>query len=475
MANEPECPIEKLLRAAAKKRRDEAGAPLELQPATRRLLQGEVARTFTKPKRETRSFAEALGELWPRLAWGVALFAVLVVAGYMLLPVPSKGKPEALLAKNEPLTQAVPAKQPLLAPPSTDVSKTKAARFTETAPPTQAKPARQPAAEPQSLAKDSLAAPTDREVKEKLAVAAAPQLADRKKTAEGNIAASGGSLAAAPAGFAGQPTPSASMPTAPAALPPAPVTASAASVVAADESAKLTGDKADQPFSAYKSLPAVASANRAKSSTSPTDGLLEFAAVPREEATSVGASQRFARAALGLQAKSSLADKATPAHPVLASFQVEQVGPELRIVDGDGSVYSGYVEIAEAARRLRSAKAEESAATRAPRAGEGALEPLPAASLDADQPAQQKYFFRVVGTNRSLQKKVVFSGNLLAASNSPSFRVFTNFLGLVGGFGGHPTGSLQTNLLPLLNSRISGRVVVGNGKAVEINAFPMSP
>ena len=442
MANEPERPIEKLLRAAAKKRRDEAGAPLELHPATRRLLQGEVARTFTKPKRETRSFAEALGQLWPRLAWGVALFAVLVVAGYMLLPVPSKGKPEAQLAKDEHLTPTAPAKQPL---------------------------------PPLPLSKDSLAAPTDREVKEKLAVAAAPQLADRKKTAEGNIAASGGSLAAAPAGFAGQPTPSANMPTAPASPPPAPMTAAATSVVAADESAKLTGDKADQPFSAYKSLPAVASANRAKSSTSPTDGLLEFAAVPREEATSVGASQRFARAALGLQAKSSLADKATPAHPVLASFQVEQVGPELRIVDGDGSVYSGYVEIAEAARRLRSAKAEESAATRAPRAGEGALEPLPAASLDADQPAQQKYFFRVVGTNRSLQKKVVFSGNLLAASNSPSFQSFTNLLGLGGGFGGGRASSIQTNLLPLLNSHISGKVVVGNGKAIEINAFPASP
>ena len=43
MANEPERPIEKLLRDAAQKRRDEAGAPLELHSATRRLLQGEVA------------------------------------------------------------------------------------------------------------------------------------------------------------------------------------------------------------------------------------------------------------------------------------------------------------------------------------------------------------------------------------------------------------------------------------------------
>ena len=77
MANEPERPIEKLLRAAAKKRRDEAGAPFELHPANRRLLQGEVARKFAKPQRTTL-VRRALGQLWPRLAWGVAILAVLV-------------------------------------------------------------------------------------------------------------------------------------------------------------------------------------------------------------------------------------------------------------------------------------------------------------------------------------------------------------------------------------------------------------
>jgi hypothetical protein len=43
------------------------------------------------------------------------------------------------------------------------------------------------------------------------------------------------------------------------------------------------------------------------------------------------------------------------------------------------------------------------------------------------------------------------------------------------GFGGRARSSIQPNLLPLLNSRISGKVVVGAGKAVEINAFPANP
>ena len=189
MANEPERPIEKLLRAAAKKRRDEAGAPLELHPATRRLLQGEVARTFAKPGRGPRSFSEALGQLWPRFAWGVAIFAVLVVAGYALLPVPGKGKSEALLARNEPMSRAVPAKQalpppptapaPALAPPAPAVeSQSSTVASAKTAPPAPASPARQLRTERQALAKDSLVASADRETREQPAPSAAPQRAE---------------------------------------------------------------------------------------------------------------------------------------------------------------------------------------------------------------------------------------------------------------------------------------------------------
>jgi hypothetical protein len=175
------------------------------------------------------------------------------------------------------------------------------------------------------------------------------------------------------------------------------------------------------------------------------------------------------------KAKSSGAEKATPSHSVLASFEVEQAGPELRIVDGDGSVYSGYVQIADVARRRLAAPAEAPAVTRAPRAKDGVLEEKSWASGNADQPAPPAYFFRVAGTNRSLHKKVVFTGNLMAATNSASFQPYTNILSLGGGLTRQRAGSAQPTLLPLLNSRISGKVVVGNGKAVEINALPTSP
>ena len=436
------------------------------------------------------------GQLWPRVAGGVAIFALLVLAGYMLLPVPDKSKREALMAKNERMPQARPSKQPLPpplttaapapAPPAAAVEPNPSAvTFAETAPTAPAKAARLFRLQPQPLSMDTVDALTDREAKEKPAPAAAPQFADRQKAAEANIAASSRISAQAPSGsvngayqrqfgFAGKPVAPAGAPAAPASPAPLVTTAPAASVVRADESAKQLGDNADQPSFAYKSPPVVALANRPKSSSAVADGLLKSAEEDRLEARSVGVSQRFAQVALGAKKKSSLDDKATPTHSVLASFEVEQAGPELRIVDGDGSVYSGYVQIADAARRRLAAPAGASAITRAPQASAGVREEKATASRDAHQQAPETYFFRVAGTNRSLHKKVVFTGNLTGATNLPSFQPFTNLLSL-GGLGGQRAGSGQPNLLPLLNSRISGKVVVGNGKAVEINALPTSP
>ena len=486
MANEPERPIEKLLRAAAKKRRDEAGAPLELHPATRRLLQGEVARTFAKPGRGPRSFSEALSQLWPRFAWGVAIFAVLVVAGYALLPVPGKGRPESLLARSEPMSRTVPAKQslppppaapaPVLAPPAAAVeSHPSSVASAETAPSAPASPARRLGAERQAHAMDSLAAPV-----------AAPQQADRQNAADAQIAASGGTGGQAPGGnvngayqrqlgLADKRVPPASTPAAPVSPPLVTTAPAATSVVAANESTKLPSGKADELSLAYKALPAAASANRSKPAPAMADGRLQSTAEAKKEAKDIGVAQWFAQVVPGAKVKASPSNKATPARAVLASFQVEQAGPELRIVDGDGSVYSGYVQVAEAPRRKRSAQAEAPAAARAPAVLGGGLAEKSAARLDADQSVPQNYFFRVVGTNRTVHKKVVFTGNLLAATNSHLLQPFTNSLRLGSDVSGGRTGSAQQNLLPLLNTRISGKVVVGNGKAVEINALPTSP
>ena len=169
------------------------------------------------------------------------------------------------------------------------------------------------------------------------------------------------------------------------------------------------------------------------------------------------------------------ADKAKSAQPVLASFQVEQTDHELRITDGDGSVYVGYVQAADAVQRQRLAKAEAPAAARASRATGGALKQSTPANLDLDRLALQDYSFRVVGTNRTLRQNVVFTGSFIAATNSIRLPPMDTNLALGTRLDNAPAGSIQQNALPLLNSRIAGKVVIGSGKAIEINARPTAP
>src|SRR5206468_12506038 len=67
MADEPNNKMDEVLKAYAKKRREDAAGPVELHPATRKLLQGEVARVYTN-KRPASGFVELLLRFWPRIA-----------------------------------------------------------------------------------------------------------------------------------------------------------------------------------------------------------------------------------------------------------------------------------------------------------------------------------------------------------------------------------------------------------------------
>jgi hypothetical protein len=80
MALEPEKKIEESLHAYARKRREDAGAPLEMHPATRRMLQGEVAKLRAGQKAaESRPWWHSLLAVGPRFAAALGLFAVLAV------------------------------------------------------------------------------------------------------------------------------------------------------------------------------------------------------------------------------------------------------------------------------------------------------------------------------------------------------------------------------------------------------------
>ncbi len=211
MANEPERPIETLLRAAAKKRRDEAGAPFELHPADRRLLQGDVARRYAKSPAEPRSLASLLSQLWPRFAWGVGILAILGLSVWLLLPLPRHAESEALLARNRPLSEDLSAKElppaPMAAPamiapqpaPADEVKPAEVA-YAKTASPSRPTPASQLGVAAPVIAKDTAVAQDERQT---LELNAPAQLAEQHKKVEMQLAAPSGTPPPTPAGAVG--------------------------------------------------------------------------------------------------------------------------------------------------------------------------------------------------------------------------------------------------------------------------------
>lgn len=77
MATEPNKKVEEALHAYARQRREDAGAPIELHPATRRILQGEVAKLKAAQPPERRPRWHSVLLLWPRFAAAVGMLAVL--------------------------------------------------------------------------------------------------------------------------------------------------------------------------------------------------------------------------------------------------------------------------------------------------------------------------------------------------------------------------------------------------------------
>jgi nitrate reductase NapE component len=497
MANEPERPIEKLLRAAAKKRREEAGAPFELHSATRRLLQGEVTRQFAKPGLQRRWLAVLTAQLWPRLALGVAIVAALGVLVWVVLPGTRGEKSPALLARNQPAPEPAPVPEvvqpaPAASPPVAQAAakapqaQPNVATYRERVEPQTPSAAARPSAGPSQLATDTLRAPPANESVDKSLSAASRQSADRKKAAEAEVAAAGGTVAQPSAGavngvsggrygFAGASAPPGNAPTTPAMPPPVATTAAPANAVAADESAKLNDAASARRALAYKPQSEMASANQPSPAWGATGALANSPSASLDAKKNLGASQRFTQVTQKLKAKAAPSQNAAAAHPVLAVFNVEQSGSALRIVDGDGSVYSGYVQIADTTRRSRGIQGEPPLGAAAVSAPKDAAAEKPVVRLGADHLLPQTYLFRVTGTNRSLQKKVVFTGSLLPAAQAKQPMVMHTNLGAVTSIDGFQAGMTQLLTVPLINTRISGKVVVGNAKAVEINAEPSSP
>lgn len=476
-----ERPIEKLLRRFAKKRREEAGQPLELHPATRRLLQGEVSRQFPKSDAAGAKPDAPIGwltALRARWIYVTAAASAVVIAAVWIVTHPT-GPTGSELAKQEVApTQSLAKKPagelaenfdsppPILAPTKeTGVIAGEAGSATLR---TAGEKRKDADAWKATTRVPTIAADTSESKTFASRVASPPAETPARPTGEAYYArkseltpgsatttdkleesvASSRRLNATPSAPAPvvAAAPTSPQPKAPTAQRSRQVpTGSDDRAAARRESAVATSTPATPPPAG---APAAAFESRTFKPIARGGGL--------ERDKQPVLSQSFAN--LATEQKTAKAVKAAPAAPVLLNFQIEQAGNQLRVIDGDGSTYFGEIAVATAA--IGDTKKGAEALK-----NDGKLLAVPPAQTMA-----ANNFYRVIGTNRTLNQQVVFTWNFIELTNTLSEAQ------AVGGLLKNQTAN-TTQQIPTLfnNSGISGRAQINTGKEIEINAVPVNP
>lgn len=351
MPTEPEHNMDKTLKAYADQRRAEAGAPAELHPATRRLLQGEVARQRPAQSSPAAPWWQRLNSFWPRMAAA----SVIVIASFLTFRgAREETSVEKLVRQESPASTTMGAAddallvkqmkpQDELDRKSPEPTRRLVAAVAPTPDPTTAPP---PANEPVMLAEQkekSGEARVDLRRNKELRDAAGTTLADRP------------ALVPAPAQK-------------PAATELSSVTravAAPAIVAAKSEAESLVAGNAGQALNWFAKRDAVSAASKDK--------------------------------ALAVTTAS-----------VLDNFAVEQVGDRLNLIDADGSTYTGALEayvlvesntVLEAGKKVQLGKEVQL----------GFVSSTPA---EAKQSVGNAYRFRASGTNRTLRQPVIVDGVL---------------------------------------------------------------
>ena len=453
---EPERKIEKLLRAYAKKRKADAGDAFTLPPATRRRLQAEVDKQFAEPPE-----AESVS-LWQlfRQQWAVlAVFALVIFFGASLfLPALSKAKMKSQsVSAMSNLRQIGVAAQNAAVDnsgrlPATLDELTNNHLLSENAltDPVSGKRFVFVAGGEKLDALSSNAvlaySPADKKGRAVLLADGSVQMMSRKQfddSAQRELKAP-----AAPAEVAftrreavgqsqldgklasDQPVPAA-----------APVVASGTFALNGMNGSVGGGNN-------------LALENRdlsvASAAAAPAKQLFKDAESAKSESPGVnGNSQKF---------RNAVANTA----PVLVSFELQQNGNDLAVVDADGSVYQGSLQT--------NSPVLQSPVT--------AVVPPGAAQSQVSDVAKNQvaagnnFYFRVSGQNRTSKQNVVFSGSLIPlagdAVNSQAAATANN--SAVGG-----EMSQAQNAALFSNSRIAGTATVGATNQIEINAMPTTP
>lgn len=383
MADQPQRPIEKLLRTWGKQRVPTDS--LQMHAATRRLLQSQVADVYSRKQRKI-NWLNYLTV--PRLAWGLGVVLTGGLGIWFATSSLKQNQPQDLLAQKDKAAQpAIESGAP---------NPTIAMRETSN---------RQ--APPSEEAKGTVA------LQQEAAIGSA-QLEQQKQSP---------TLALNSAGN------------------PSTDGASALNVGAVANAPKLELANTDKNVSRY--------------------GLASPSAAPAAKQ-----SDMLAKVQSFVQTSSNvLASKAgQQATGVLASFQFVQSGSEVRIIDQDGSVYVGALKPAFAATQAQ-ARSRQQLVT---------LETADARQSVPRAPstASQEFLFNVAGTNRTLQKKLVFNGRWYSSGYAPATQAFTNTTASRQILG---TQVVPASAAAINGPRVSGTAVIGGTQNLEVNATAAEP
>lgn len=479
-----ERPIEKLLRRAAQKRSAASGPPPELHTANRRLLQDEVARQFPAPAPPPPATVPDWWFLLKR-RWlvGVGAVALLWIVALAIVPMFSKPKSRDLLTLNSPakdqadhnaieVASAIPpaATAPIV---TTVAMEAKApTRLGFDAAPSSAQPA------------------TSRGGAERLRpeTTAVPMLmADRASAIPPAPAASRGAskLKATPSNTGSKPF-AQTRPTADAVLRPAQPAGHLSLAPGGKPAAAAPPIETKmESYAATPSASAASAAFDAANRVSPAEAAPEadggIAEIERAEqlvlarggGTPVAPVERSSQSYSNLAGKPLLRTEEArffgQAPKVLMNFRIEQAGRDMRVVDGDGSIYTGVVDAENTLYKQMVARQKATLSNTYEKQFRFQTPKLTAAPPAAKPPAGTYYFYRVEGTNRTLNQKVVFSWNFVATNAAAAES--QNYRGNRSNLDAAKQVPPFADQLP--RSSVAGRAQLGTSRQIEVNAVPV--
>ena len=464
----PERPIERLLRAFVRKRREQEGTNFGLHQATRRVLQGEVLRQFGHPQKARPTGWQWVAKLWPRLAFATATLAALIAAAVFWIPTGQQPARTLNLAKHEATTPSVSVRQP-----SPRGAAAGAAGVPQSA---DKKPMAAPGGALDASANYGVAPSEQEREKSLLAV---DNLAMRSAKPEDEVLSQSASRATPPF-EPSQTTIQMQAQTAkgrPASLAEFPNDSVAGrdTGIQSEQPQKLAliEDRAGEAHTAA-SFKDAAFQHRLRAE----DGLVQ-------PATNASGDRAIARVSSPEAQVESVAKRnfltaaarqgADPFKSVLNTFQLEQRGQDIRIVDQDGSVYTGTVQVARATPPMVMFNAPAPTTLRAAKSKQTAYGETKPADLLTDSPAAPalSWNFMVRGTNTTLRQAVVFVGNLQQNSSSAVSLTSNQAQNIVGRFQNQLSVPREAES-QVPNTRLTGRARLANGAELEIDAVPQA-